>query len=934
MKKLLVILLGLFSTLGSLEGQTVTPTFHGGTGLVLGAADTMQLLLTNGRNPMHLLPWLNDTTKFLGSDLQWHTISTGGSLTIGELINNSSTGSVLFVGSFADLQQDQANFYYDSSCKCLAIATNGNGAINALTIGPNFEFQITSGGDIASLKGVLYSWPSSQGAANTFLKNDGSGNLGWATLSSGSSFPPFPHDPTLFLRGDSTWAKALINWYDSVNTSAPNTTIPAVALVVKNTATNVDAVIQPKGLGGLALNIADNTATGGDKRGTNAIDLQVSRNSSTQVASGFHSFIGGGGLNTANGTGYSSVLNGFNNISSGSYSLIAGGNGNTASNDQASVVNGLNNTASGALSFIGGGGGNTASRSHAAIMAGNSNFVNGFASWIGSGLNDSIATAANFSSIVGGYGLTLNGNSDFGFLGNHGIATLSTYTMQIDTANVAVLANVDLWLANNDTSAKGLKFYAPNQTKGFFPNSTKYVGFRAGNITTTQNYILPLSDGSSGQFLSTNGSGTLSWQSAGGAGTVTSVDGSGGTTGLTLSGGPITTSGALTLGGTLVVANGGTGAATLASNGVLYGNGTGAIQALAVNSTATNKFLTQSSSGAPAWNTIVAGDVPNLDASILTAGTLSAARMPALTGDVTTTVGTVATTIANDAVTTAKLLNSNVTLAKIANASASSKLLGSGASGSGAAYTELTLGTGLSMSGTTLNGTAALSGLTANGFVYPTSSSAITSTAAATNGQILIGSTGSTPVAATITGTSGNVTVTNGAGTITLTAPIKLYQSYTQDLISTTNEITVDSAYIGANEFADGDRMEWSYADSTEVASTANITIKFYYNGNSATINSAVSQTGSATIGRTLRTLHIRRIGSDVWFTFVQPGTQNLTADIFAASSSLGQGGGVLTSQVFNAGVPIKITITMSVSNSGNFYKFRAVQLYKYSGTP
>jgi hypothetical protein len=40
---------------------------------------------------------------------------------------------------------------------------------------------------------------------------------------------------------------------------------------------------------------------------------------------------------------------------------------------------------------------------------------------------------------------------------------------------------------------------------------------------------------------------------------VTSVDGSGGTTGLTLTGGPITSVGTLTLGGTLATANGGTG---------------------------------------------------------------------------------------------------------------------------------------------------------------------------------------------------------------------------------------------------------------------------------------------------------------------------------------------------------------------------------------
>ena len=50
-------------------------------------------------------------------------------------------------------------------------------------------------------------------------------------------------------------------------------------------------------------------------------------------------------------------------------------------------------------------------------------------------------------------------------------------------------------------------------------------------------------------------------------GGVTSVQVSGGTTGLTVSGGPITGSGTLTLGGTLGVANGGTGAASSTGSG-------------------------------------------------------------------------------------------------------------------------------------------------------------------------------------------------------------------------------------------------------------------------------------------------------------------------------------------------------------------------------
>ena len=69
---------------------------------------------------------------------------------------------------------------------------------------------------------------------------------------------------------------------------------------------------------------------------------------------------------------------------------------------------------------------------------------------------------------------------------------------------------------------------------------------------------------------------TINSAGSGTGGTVTSVDGSGGSTGLTLTGGPITTSGTLTLGGTLVVASGGTGVSTF-TPGYVKGNLTAAL---------------------------------------------------------------------------------------------------------------------------------------------------------------------------------------------------------------------------------------------------------------------------------------------------------------------------------------------------------------------
>ena len=95
--------------------------------------------------------------------------------------------------------------------------------------------------------------------------------------------------------------------------------------------------------------------------------------------------------------------------------------------------------------------------------------------------------------------------------------------------------------------------------------------------------------GTSGQVLVGNTGGAPSWASLSGIG-VTSF--SAGTTGLTPSTG---TTGAITLAGTLGVANGGTGATTLSSGYLVKGNGTSAVSASVIFDNGTNVGIGTSS---------------------------------------------------------------------------------------------------------------------------------------------------------------------------------------------------------------------------------------------------------------------------------------------------------------------------------------------------
>jgi len=175
---------------------------------------------------------------------------------------------------------------------------------------------------------------------------------------------------------------ALSNWAEGVSPSSPNAAVPVVYFTATNAATNVDAAILPKGTGAFTLAIADGTATGGNKRGTYAVDLQLSRVAATNVASGNYSFTAGYG-NTTSGiysvaVGYinvstsdTSICLGANNTSSGVVS-VAIGYFNTASASYSTSIGGRNNTASGTDSVVFGGSYGTTRSAYGFVYGGNS----------------------------------------------------------------------------------------------------------------------------------------------------------------------------------------------------------------------------------------------------------------------------------------------------------------------------------------------------------------------------------------------------------------------------------------------------------------------------------------------------------------------------------------------------------------------------------
>ena len=165
---------------------------------------------------------------------------------------------------------------------------------------------------------------------------------------------------------DGTFIGSLEYWAEGANTASPNDSIPAHIFIPKVSG-DADTVMEHRGTGSFLRDIPTGDATGGNKRGSNAVDFQVSRINADEIASGTQAFIGNGTDNKASGNN-SAVLNGVGNDATGQRAVILNGAGNVASAGDSTVLGGSNNTASGTYSAILGGAENTASGQSSAAL--------------------------------------------------------------------------------------------------------------------------------------------------------------------------------------------------------------------------------------------------------------------------------------------------------------------------------------------------------------------------------------------------------------------------------------------------------------------------------------------------------------------------------------------------------------------------------------
>jgi hypothetical protein len=114
-------------------------------------------------------------------------------------------------------------------------------------------------------------------------------------------------------------------------------------------------------------------------------------------------------------------------------------------------------------------------------------------------------------------------------IGDSGLEGNTTIGFSVQENNLAMYAYGDVYIepdaganTTGDLNTRTIRIRDASELRFGDSDDSNYVGFKApATVSADKIWTLPSADGTSGQVLSTNGSGTLSWATAGGGGTKT-----------------------------------------------------------------------------------------------------------------------------------------------------------------------------------------------------------------------------------------------------------------------------------------------------------------------------------------------------------------------------------------------------------------------------